>query len=145
MTISKILASILLAFSLTSVSLTASAAGDGLKVVYHLNEGVDQASNGLRNIRNHLAEDPTAKITVVTHSKGIDFLLQDAKDKNGQPFDVAVNDLMKQGVSFKVCNNTLTVRNIDKSKVLQEVQIVPSGVVEVARLQSKEGYAYLRP
>ena len=69
MTISKILASILLAFSLTSVSLTASAAGDGLKVVYHLNEGVDQASNGLRNIRNHLAEDPTAKITVVTHYK----------------------------------------------------------------------------
>ncbi len=145
MNIRNILSASFLAFCIALLSFSAFAAGDGLKVVYHINEGNEQASNGLRNIRNHLAEDPTAKITVVTHAKGIDFLLQDAKDKNGQPFDAAVHDLVKQGVTFKVCNNTLTARGIDKNKVLTDAQIVPSGAVEVARLQAKEGFAYFRP
>lgn len=30
-------------------------------------------------------------------------------------------------------------------KVVMEAKIVPSGVAEVARLQAKEGFAYLKP
>jgi|CXWK01.1.fsa_nt_gi intracellular sulfur oxidation DsrE/DsrF family protein len=115
------------------------------KVIYHINEGLEQASNGLRNIRNHLSADPTAKIVVVTHFKGIDFLLEGAKDKNGNPYDAAVDDLSMKGVEFRVCNFTLVGRKIDKSKVHPEAKIVPSGVAEVGRLQSKEGFAYLKP
>jgi hypothetical protein len=44
-----------------------------------------------------------------------------------------------------VCNNTLVTRKIDKSKVIQEASIVPSGVAEAAKLQAREGYVYLRP
>jgi len=33
-----------------------------IKVVYHLSEGIPQASRAIGNIRNHLAADPTAKI-----------------------------------------------------------------------------------
>ena len=47
-----------------------------VKVVYHLSEGVPQASRAIGNIRNHLNADPSAKIVVVTHGLGIDFLLQ---------------------------------------------------------------------
>jgi len=32
---------------------------------YHFSDGVEQASNGLRNINNHLEVNPTAKIIVV--------------------------------------------------------------------------------
>ena len=34
------------------------------KVVYHFSDGVAQASNGLRNINNHLEVNPTAKIKI---------------------------------------------------------------------------------
>ena len=124
---------------------SAGKAAEPVKVVYHINEGLEQASNGLRNIRNHLSADPTAKIVVVTHFKGIDFLLEGARDKNGNPYDAAVDDLSMKGVEFRVCEFTLKGRNIDRSKVHPEAKIVPSGVAEVGRLQAKEGFAYLKP
>ena len=116
-----------------------------IKVVYHLSEGIPQASRAIGNIRNHLNADPTAKIVVVTHGLGIDFLLDGATNQMDQPFAGSVSDLVGKGVEFRVCNNTLSSRKIDPSKVLMDAKIVPSGVSEVARLQSKEGFVYLKP
>lgn len=116
-----------------------------IKVVYHLNEGIPQASRAIGNIRNHLAADPTAKIVVVTHGAGIDFLLEGATNTQKQPFAGSISDLANQGVEFRVCNNTLVSRNIPADKVVMEAKVVPSGVAEVARLQAKEGFVYLRP
>jgi len=136
----------LLALLLMSFAILPHAATDApVKVVYHLNEGLEQATRALRNIRNHLSVDPSAKIVVVAHGAGIDFLLDGAKDKNGNPFDATVQDLVSQGVDFRVCAYTLQSRNISKEKVIPEAKIVPSGVAEVARLQAKEAYVYLRP
>ena len=123
----------------------AAAPGDPVKVVYHVNEGNEQATAALRNIRNQLSVDPTAKIVVVTHAAGINFLLRDAQDKNGNPYEVTVQDLVSKGVDFRVCNITLQSRHIDPKQVIDEAKIVPSGVAEVSRLQSQEGYAYLKP
>jgi intracellular sulfur oxidation DsrE/DsrF family protein len=116
-----------------------------VKVVYHLNEGTAQASRAIGNIRNHLNADPSAKIVVVTHGPGIDFLLEGANNASGQPFAASVSDLVSKGVQFNVCNNTLTTRNISVDKVLMEAKVVPSGVAEVAKLQAKESFVYLRP
>ena len=116
-----------------------------VKVVYHVNTGTETTAAILNNVRNHLNADPTAKIAVVTHGPGIDFLLEGAKDSKGREFSGVVGDLSGKGVQFRVCNNTLQTRNIDASKVLMEAKIVPSGVAEVARLQAKEGYVYLKP
>jgi intracellular sulfur oxidation DsrE/DsrF family protein len=122
-----------------------AAAEPTSKVVYHVNEGVEHAPQVLRNIANHLDAEPGAKIVVVTHGPGIDFLLEGAKDKNGNPFDAAVDTLQARGVDFRVCNNTLQSRHIDPKKVIPEATIVPSGVAEIGRLESKEGYVYLKP
>lgn len=122
-----------------------AAAAEPVKVVYHLSEGLEQASSGLRNIRNHLAADPTARIMVVAHAAGINFLLEGAKDKNGNPYSVIAEDLAGKGVEFRVCNFTLQSRNIDPKQVIPEAKIVPSGVAEVAKLQAREGFAYLKP
>lgn len=126
------------------VGIPAFAAGE-VKVVYHLSEGLDQAARAMGNIRNHLEADPSAKIIVVTHGLGIDFLLEGAQNRNGQAFDAPVGALASRGVEFRVCNNTLTARKIPANKVLMDAKVVQSGVAEVARLQAKEGYAYLRP
>jgi len=116
-----------------------------VKVVYHLNQGNEQASAAIRNMRNHLDADPTAQIVVVTHGPGIDFLLDGAKDRNGNPYDALVQDLKGRKVEFRVCRNTLQGRKLPDSAVIPEATIVPSGVAEVARLQAKEGFAYVRP
>ncbi|MBL0140875.1 MAG: DsrE family protein [Betaproteobacteria bacterium] len=132
-------AAMILAFSGTVLADPSS------KVVYHINEGVDKAAPLLRNVRNHLDAEPQAKIIVVAHGPGIDFLLEGAKDKNGNPFDVTVDTLQSRGVEFRVCNNTLVVRKIDPKTVISQAKIVPSGVAEIGRLQAKEGFVYLKP
>lgn len=116
-----------------------------IKVVYHMVDGIDQASRGLGNIRNHLREMPDTKIVVVAHGEGINFLVEGAVDRNGKTFDDQVAALASQGVEFRVCRNTLTARNISPSRLVLEAKVVPAGVVEVARLQAREGYVYLRP
>jgi len=116
-----------------------------VRVVYHLSEGIPQASRAIGNIRNHLAADPTAKIVVVTHGLGIDFLIDGATNQLDQPFAGSISDLANKGVEFRVCNNTLVSRKISPEKLVMESKVVPSGVAEVARLQAKEGYVYLRP
>jgi len=116
-----------------------------IKVVYHLSEGIPQASRAIGNIRNHLTADPTVKIVVVTHGSGIEFLLYGATNQMDQPFAGSVSELVSKGVEFRVCNNTLMTRKISADKVLMEAKVVPSGVAEVARLQAKEGFVYLHP
>lgn len=136
--------------ALTAATLAGCAASPSTavqpgKTVYHINTGVDTAAAALGNIRNHLNADPSAKIVVVTHGPGIDFLLQGAKDNRGREFSAAVSELADRKVEFRVCNNTLVTRQINAGQLLMESKIVPSGVAEVARLQAQEGFAYLKP
>ncbi|MFO7542335.1 MAG: DsrE family protein [Thiobacillus sp.] len=113
------------------------------KVVYHVNDA-SLARVAMRNIENHLNASPKAKIVVVTHGKGIDFLLNDAKDDKGA-FAPQVAGLKNRGVTFNVCRNTLTGRNLDDSAAILEAEVVPSGVAEIGKLQAREGYVYLKP
>jgi intracellular sulfur oxidation DsrE/DsrF family protein len=141
----KLLAAMGAAFAV----LGAGCAGMGTerqdKVVYHINEGLGQASNGLRNIGNHLEVNPKAKIVVVSHAQGVDFLMKDAKDKNGNKYEDIVERLKMRGVQFDVCEITLRNRKLSKAQFIEYATYVPSGVAEVTRLQQREGYAYLRP
>ena len=113
------------------------------KVVYHINDA-SVARIAMRNIENHLDASPGVKIVVVTHGKGIDFLLNDARDDKGA-FEPQVAGLRDRGVTFDVCRNTLKGRKLDDGAVIMEAQVVPSGVAEIARLQAREGYVYLKP
>jgi intracellular sulfur oxidation DsrE/DsrF family protein len=129
---------------LLTISATMSWAQD-IKAVYHINTPIDSAAAAMNNIKNHLNADPKAKIVVVTHSFGIDFLISGAKDSKGREFSGVVSELAGRGVEFRVCNNTLVSRKIDAGNLLMETKVVPSGVAEVARLQAKEGYVYIKP
>ncbi|MEW5786220.1 MAG: DsrE family protein [Pseudomonadota bacterium] len=113
------------------------------KVVYHVNDA-SVARIAMRNVENHLSASPDARIVVVTHGKGIDFLLNDAKDDKGA-YAPQVAGLKEKGVEFRVCRNTLKGRNLSDEAVIMEAQVVPSGVAEIGRLQSREGFVYLKP
>lgn len=123
----------------------AGAAETTIKVVYHFADGIAQAARGLANVRNHLRADPQARIVVVALADGISFLLAGAQDRNGRPFDAQVAALAEQGVEFRVCNNTLQAHDVPPSRLLPQATLVPSGVAEIARLQAREAFVYLRP
>ena len=57
-----------------------------------------------------------------------------------------VANLKNQGVQFAICNNTIKGRKVEMTDLydVEEKDIVPSGVAEVAKLQL-EGYAYIKP
>ncbi|MBL8514309.1 MAG: DsrE family protein [Betaproteobacteria bacterium] len=122
-----------------------AAKDDAIKVVYHLDAGLEQAAKGLRNMKNHLDTAPKTKIVAVAHAQGVQFLLDGAVNATGNPFNVNVEELEARGVEFRVCEITLKSNKIDPKKLLSQVKLVPSGVVEISRLQAKEGFVYLKP
>ena len=128
-----------------SLCVAASAAVAQDKVVYHIDSGIAQGTKGLRNIRNHLDVDPKAKIVVVTHAEGVDFLLEGAKTTNNQDFAALVGDLMGRGVTFEICEITLKNRNLKKEQFILGPTFTPSGVVRIANLQAREHYVYIKP
>jgi len=136
--------------ALAALAVLAGCAGTGAgggqdRVVYHLSEGLPQASNGLRNIGNHLEVNPQAKIVVVAHARGVDFMMKDARDANGAKYEDLVEQLTRRGVQFDVCQITLRNRKLTQDQFISYSTFVPSGVAEITRLQQHEGYAYLKP
>ncbi|UQB42406.1 DsrE family protein [Thiomicrospira microaerophila] len=114
------------------------------KVVYQLNDSnPDFQLQILRNVNNHVRAIGADKIDlkIVVFAGGMAAL------ETSKPETVAaLENLRAQGVEIKVCNNTLRARNVDwrSLKDVEETDIVPAGVAEIAHLQAK-GYQYLRP
>ena len=122
----------------------AGTGAGGDVVVYHLSEGLAQASNGLRNVGNHLEVNPNARIVMVAHAQGVDYLFKGAKDANGNKFEDIVERLKQQGVRFDVCEITLRNRKLSKDRFIGDATYVASGVAEISRLQH-QGYSYIKP
>ena len=117
------------------------------KVVYHVNYDDPKKQKGaLKNIQNHInavgAEN--MDLRVVMHGNGLTLLMRANEDQN---FESGVANLKSQGIGFKVCANTLKGRKISYEDDLYDVDqedIVPSGVAEIAHLQA-EGFSYVKP
>ena len=140
----KLIATLIMGWAL---ALSAAAQAQADKVVYHIDNAATQATKGLRNIRNHLDVAPEAQIVVVTHADGVDFLMEGAKDKNNPNVDYGslVSALKARNVRFEVCEITLKNRNLNKGQFSMDAEFTPSGVVRVGRLQTRDGYAYIKP
>jgi len=128
------------------------------KVAYHINyDNAKRQGGALRNAQNHInavgAEN--LDLRVIMHGKGLSMLLlpeeaAHTKLPQGNATDkqqAAIENLKKQGVTFKVCANTLKGKKIDIDQLYDAEaasDVVPSGVAELAKLQAK-GFSYLRP
>ena len=138
----KVLAQLI---AIVGLALATFAAEAQDKVVYHMDSGLAQATKGLRNIRNHLDTDPKAKISVVAHAEGVDFLMEGAKTSNNQEFAALVGDLMGRGVTFEICEITLRNRKLNKEQFILGPTYTTSGVVRIANLQARENFVYIKP
>jgi uncharacterized protein len=113
------------------------------RVVYHITSSTAPRA-ALRNLANHLNAAPDVRIVVVAHSEGVDFLLRGARDELGDPLEPAISRFRERGVEFRVCSNTLERRGTPAVEVIPAASLVPSGIAEIGRLQSREGYVYMR-
>jgi len=124
---------------------------DKQKVVYHVNN-IHTATGALRNVKNHLNAlgDKNVEIIVVTHSSGAFAMVDGAMGKKNKKtgkvynFNDTIAGLANRGVKFQICANTIRGKKIDKNKVNENAEIIPSGVAHVAHLQQK-GYLYVKP
>lgn len=154
----KSIAATLLTVSLSlGVSSVANAGYGTQKVAYHVNYDIAKRQAGaLRNIQNHInaVGAKNLDLRVIMHGKGLSMLLLPEEASSTKlPVGNATNkqqasiaNLKKQGVTFKVCANTLKGKKIDIDQLYdaEKTDIVPSGVAEVVHLQA-QGFSYLRP
>jgi hypothetical protein len=158
----RILPLMLLATALLASPARLSAAdfSDGVKVVYHADFADPRRFSAMLTSINNMATvyeneliDYDVRIVFVAH--GIRFLTDDKLA--GTPFAedgelaerreelkgrlLALNEV--KGVKLELCNITRQQVGLDEAKVYEPVEMVLSGVVRIAELQS-QGFAYLK-
>ncbi|WP_323174368.1 DsrE family protein [Natrialba sp. PRR66] len=112
-----------------------------MQTVVHLLSGDESEQETSLAIAQNLLDDETGSIddvAIVVQAAGINAV------KAGEDNEEQVRELLDSGVSVKACRNTLDMMDLAESDLVEGIETVPEGAVEVTRLQT-EGYAYVRP
>ncbi|SDL19069.1 hypothetical protein SAMN05660337_2408 [Maridesulfovibrio ferrireducens] len=113
------------------------------KVVFHIDWDDDQILKmALVNIEN-LLKDPSAissKIHLVANGESVRFFRKEFCGENYPK----IKELHSNGVRFCICNNSLNKLKYKPENMLDICEIVPTGVIEICRLQDA-GFAYIKP
>ena len=80
------------------------------------------------------------EVVIVAYSQGIKSLLK----HHDNEIRKRVKSLMTYDVEFIACQNTMTTLKIDKKELLDGVEVVTAGIVELIERQLR-GYIYIRP
>lgn len=110
------------------------------RVVFQLTSDTPKTWDGmLNNIENVLVDlGQDTEVEVVAHSGGLSFLTK-ATNANTE----RVEKLMRQGVVFLACENTMQRKNVTKNDLLSGAGTVSSGVGHIIKRQA-EGWSYIR-
>jgi intracellular sulfur oxidation DsrE/DsrF family protein len=115
-----------------------------LRAVFHLSEpGRAPSARGLTNALNALKAlgDEPARFVLVVHGPAVEWLRRGEPENLGAPLAA----LLATGkVELRVCGKTLEENHWQLGDLLPGAAVVPSGTLEVLRLQ-RAGYAYFRP
>lgn len=93
--------------------------------------------NLIKQFNNLLAAAPNAKIAVVCHGPGLNFL-----QKSTSKVAPAIEKLSGK-IEFIACENTMRERNIPKDDILKEASFVKAGILEVVQRQ-ENGWSYIK-
>lgn len=112
-----------------------------MKVIFHIDER-DKWNILISNVKNMLSYYDSNKqhvdiIVLVNAHAVIDC-------KNDSAIIDALVNLLAHAVTISVCQNSLDSRSITKVDLISGINVVASGVVELAQKQ-QEGYAYIKP
>ena len=64
--------------------------------------------------------------------------------KKESEWEQQINELLENGVVIAACQNALNAQKIIKEDLIDQITIVPAGVVELV-IRQNEGFAYIKP
>lgn len=112
------------------------------KVVFHIDEPSkgrgEQVLSNITNLLNDMG-DEAVEVELLANGGGVRTLAKESDGLAGQ-----VEALSKRGVRFVACQNSLDHLNMQRSDLMDLVEVVPAGVTELVKKQA-EGWAYIRP
>lgn len=113
-----------------------------IKVVFHIDE-LDKWKLLLKNVSNllHAVDIEKSNIEVLANSEAVKsyIICQDINTEIN-----TMKELDSKGVKFIACNNALNSYSIKIEDLIDFVDVVPVGVLELINKQT-EGYAYIKP
>jgi len=100
---------------------------------------INHVLNSTNNVIKFYGTEKT-EVVIVAYSKGIEAVM------NHRDLEIKkrVEALMTYDVEFIACGNTMKTLKIDKSELIDNVEIVTAGIVELIERQLR-GYIYIRP
>ena len=104
-----------------------------LKVILHVSDQ-ERFINAYNNIKNIIK----AKDNVVIH------LLLNSNAAKLSVSEDKLSELISKGVTVSVCQNSLNSLNINSENLIDKVNVVAVGVLELVYKQN-EGFAYIKP
>lgn len=127
----------------------AFAEGKTHHVAIHVNENdpqrMNMALNNAQNVHNYYAaQGDEVVIELVTYGPGLNMLIP---GKSPVEPRISTMSMEMPTIRFSACGNTLKSMSEKAGHdiaLMQEAQVVPSGVVRLMELQ-EEGYTYIRP
>lgn len=148
----KIASALILAVTLTlSAVFAGGAMAEGVehRVAIHVDENdpqvMNMALNNVANVTRYYEEQgDTVIVELVAYGPGLNMLIP---GKSPVADRISSMSLEHENLTFAACGNTLDAMSKKAGKeikVMDEANVVPSGVVRLIELQ-EEGYAYVRP
>ncbi len=118
-------------------------------VAFHVDENDPKLMNlALNNVKNVIAyyeaQGDSVVVEMVAYGPGLNMLIE---GKSPVADRIATMSLQFDNLTFAACANTMRNMEAKSGKqvvLLEEVEVVPSGVVQLISLQ-EQGYAYIRP
>lgn len=109
------------------------------KIIFQLVTG-DTSSHKvlMKQFGNILSIAPDTKIEVVCHGPGIDMMMQEKSIVINK-----IKEFKEKGVVFNVCEFSLKERKVDKSKLIEQSNFVPAGILEIVEKQ-EQGWSYIK-
>lgn len=113
-----------------------------MNVIYHVDE-LNKWETAISNVKSMLVygkENHEANIIeVVANGEAVECLCH-----RNDEFQAIMEKLCEDGVQLCACHQALSRRGITNSELYSFVEVVSSGVVELAKKQ-EEGYSYIKP
>lgn len=113
-----------------------------MNVIFHVDE-VEKWELAIGNIKNILVygkeNHDSYHIEVVANSDAVECLSHRNDEYQG-----VMEKLSEDGVTICACHNALMKKGISNGELYSFVEVVPAGVVELAKRQ-QEGYSYIKP
>jgi hypothetical protein len=130
---------LLLALLFVSTMLLAQDANRQHRIVMQLTSGDTLVhKNLMKQLRNMKEAAPTMQLEVVCHGPGMDMLMTDRSIVQEK-----VREFAGKGIVFLACENTITERKLDRSKVLPEAGLVKAGIIHIVERQ-EDGWSYIK-